>query len=194
MLTLLAHYESRLPPSSADVLLDQARRPTTLIPIRVELETDTHRIRDAFVWNLNEQIISPAAFARIFCADLDLPMHPYAEQVEGAIRSQIEEWEGVAAVELRPPLPQPSLDDEVTRFYSITNEVDEEKKVEEWELLGEEYREGEGEEVPDCRVILEVCKLHTGFLGVNANVFHRSMCRSQHSISWITSNGTCSHH
>ena len=153
---LLARYECRRPLSSADVLLDQARRPTTLIPIRVELETDTHRIRDAFVWNLNEQIISPAAFARIFCADLDLPVHPYAEQVEGAIRAQIEEWEGVAAVELRPPLPQPPLDDDSTRFYTITNEQTQEEKVDEWELLGEEYREGEGEEVPDCRVILEV--------------------------------------
>ncbi|KAF8586301.1 SNF5-domain-containing protein [Ramaria rubella] len=111
---------------SRETLLEQAQRQTTLIPIRVELETDTHRIRDAFVWNLHEQIISPAAFARIFCSDLDLPAHPYAEQVEGAIRSQIEEWEGVAGVDLRPPLSQPPLDDE------------------------------EGEEVPDCRVILEI--------------------------------------
>jgi chromatin structure-remodeling complex subunit SFH1 len=152
----LARYKSRLPLSSTEVLLDQARKPTTLIPIRVELETDTHRIRDAFVWNLNERIISPAVFARIFCADLDLPVNPYAEQVEGAIRSQIEEWEGVAGVELRPPLPQPPMDDDPTRFYSITNEDKEEPKVEDWELLGEEFREGEGEEVPDCRVILEV--------------------------------------
>lgn len=124
----------------------------------MELETDSHRIRDAFVWNLNEQIISPAAFARIFCADLALPLIPYAEQVEGAIRSQIEEWESVASVHLRPPLPQPSLDDPAP-FYSVTNELMDEPISDEWdpELLGEEYQEGEGEEVPDCRVILEVC-------------------------------------
>jgi chromatin structure-remodeling complex subunit SFH1 len=157
----MTHCKPRLPLSSVDVLLDQSRRPTTLIPIRVELETDTHRIRDAFVWNLNEQAISPAAFARIFCADLDLPMHPYAEQVEGAIRSQIEEWEGVAGVDLRPPLPQPALDDGPARFYSITNEEEKEETVEDWELLGEEYREGDGEEVPDCRVILEVRNRHS---------------------------------
>ncbi|KAF8505240.1 hypothetical protein BU17DRAFT_57983 [Hysterangium stoloniferum] len=112
---------------SVELLLEQARKPSTLIPIRVELETDTHRIRDAFVWNLNEDIITPAAFARIFCTDLDLPLNPYAEQVEGAIRSQIEEWESVASVDLRPQLSQPPR----------------------------EYKEGEGEEVPDCRVILE---------------------------------------
>ncbi|GJJ13190.1 hypothetical protein Clacol_007441 [Clathrus columnatus] len=140
-----------------DVLLEQARKPSTLIPIRVEIETETHRIRDAFVWNLNEQIISPAAFARIFCADLDLPSIPYAEQIEGAIRSQIEEWESVASLDLRPPLPQPSLEDPAP-FYSVTNESIDDPKLDEWnpELLGEEYQEGEGEEVPDCRVILEI--------------------------------------
>ena len=115
-------------------------------------------------------------------------MHPYAEQVEGAIRAQIEEWEGVAGVELRPQLSQPPLDNDPTRFYSITNEEKEEPKVEDWELLGEEYREGEGEEVPDCRVILEVSDEYR-FLGDHAYGIHRSMCRLLRSISWTTSNG-----
>jgi len=141
--------------SESDTLLEQARKQTTLIPIRVELETETHRIRDAFVWNLNERLISPADFARIFCADIGIPGE-YAEQVEGAIRSQIEEWEGVASMDLRPPLPQPPVIEDLVPFYSITNEDPGLPKVEEWELLGEEYRDAGGEEVPDCRVILEV--------------------------------------
>jgi len=171
--------------------LKQARRPTTLIPIRVELETDTHRIRDAFVWNLNEQIVSPAAFARTFCADLDLPAFPYAEQVEGAIRSQIEEWEGVAGVELRPPLSQPPPNKGLNPFYSITNEDDKEEELAAWELLGEEYREGDGEEVPDCRVTLEVrhVRIYDTVCGVTYTT-RRSTCRSRRSISWTTSSGT----
>ncbi|KIJ54251.1 hypothetical protein M422DRAFT_241501 [Sphaerobolus stellatus SS14] len=141
---------------AADALQGQARKPTNLIPIRVELETETHRIRDAFVWNLNEQLISPSTFAKIFCADLDLPIVPYAEQVEGAIRAQIEEWEGVASMDLRPPLPQPKTNEDPAPFFSVTNLDPGEPKIEEWELLGEEYRAVAGEEVPDCRVILEI--------------------------------------
>lgn len=104
-----------------------------MVPIRVELETETHRIRDAFVWNLNEELISPAAFARIFCNDIGVSQD-YAEQVEGAIRSQIEEWEGVASMDLRPPLHQPPPIQDPAPFYSITNEDPGQPKIEEWEL------------------------------------------------------------
>ena len=59
----------------------QARKPSALVPIRVEFETDTHRIRDCFVWNLNEDLIQPEAFARTFCQDLDLPTNPWVELI-----------------------------------------------------------------------------------------------------------------
>lgn len=154
----------------------------------MELETESHRIRDAFVWNLNEQIISPAAFARIFCADLGLPVSPYAEQIEGAIRSQIEEWESVASVQLRPPLSQPPMDDPAP-FYSVTNESTDGVKLDEWdpELLGEEYQEGVGEEVPDCRVILEVFPhIYVQHDHEYIDIFPRLMSKLPHNIYWIT--------
>ncbi|PSR78184.1 hypothetical protein PHLCEN_2v7516 [Hermanssonia centrifuga] len=82
-------------------LLDiQSRKPTALVPIRVEFETETHRIRDCFVWNLNEELIKPESFARTFCADLDLPPNPWAETVANQIRAQLEEHEGVASMDL----------------------------------------------------------------------------------------------
>jgi chromatin structure-remodeling complex subunit SFH1 len=83
------------PPELLDM---QARRPTSLIPIRVEFETETHRIRDCFVWNLHEEIINPETFARTFCTDLDLPILPWAETVANQIRAQIEDHEGVASM------------------------------------------------------------------------------------------------
>ncbi|KAJ2986137.1 hypothetical protein NUW54_g9891 [Trametes sanguinea] len=63
----------------------QAEKPTALIPIRVEFETDTHRIRDCFMWNLNESLITPESFARIFCADLDLPLTPWVDTIAAQI-------------------------------------------------------------------------------------------------------------
>ncbi|KAI0039780.1 SNF5-domain-containing protein [Auriscalpium vulgare] len=78
----------------------QAERPSLLVPIRVELETDTHRIRDCFVWNLREMLITPEQFARTFCADLELPASPWVETVAAQIRAQLEDQEGVGGMEL----------------------------------------------------------------------------------------------
>ncbi|KAI0727670.1 hypothetical protein C8Q72DRAFT_886197 [Fomitopsis betulina] len=85
---------------SPEALDFQARKPTALVPIRVEFETDTHRIRDCFVWNLHEDLIKPESFARTFCADLELPANPWADLVAAQIRAQLEEHEGIAALDL----------------------------------------------------------------------------------------------
>ncbi|CCL98490.1 uncharacterized protein FIBRA_00488 [Fibroporia radiculosa] len=84
------------PPEALDI---QARRPTALVPIRVEFETDTHRVRDCFVWNLHEDLIKPEVFARTFCADLDLPTHPWVDTIAAQIRAQLEDHEGVASMD-----------------------------------------------------------------------------------------------
>ncbi len=113
--------------SSEAALQSQAEKPTALIPIRVEFETDTQRIRDCFVWNVNEALITPETFARTFCLDLDLSLQPYAEIVANQIRAQIEEHEGVASMYLGPDA--------------------------EW---SEKEDENAGEELNECRVILSV--------------------------------------
>lgn len=73
-----------------------------LIPIRIDLETETHRIRDTFTWNVNERLLTPAHFARVFLQDLDLPVDPYAQQIEAAIHQQIQDWAMLAEVDLSP--------------------------------------------------------------------------------------------
>lgn len=81
-------------------LAEQAQRSVALVPIRVEFETDTHRIRDCFVWNLHESLVTPEQFARTFCADLDLPPAPWADTVAAQIRAQLEDQDGVGSMEL----------------------------------------------------------------------------------------------
>ncbi|KAH9840785.1 uncharacterized protein C8Q71DRAFT_854652 [Rhodofomes roseus] len=111
---------------SPDALEYQARKPTALVPIRVEFETDSHRIRDCFVWNLHEDLIKPESFARTFCADLDLPTNPWADTVAAQIRAQLEEHEGIAALDLG----------------GIEADVEDETM--------------EGVEVSECRVVLSI--------------------------------------
>ncbi|KAG5634289.1 hypothetical protein H0H81_002527, partial [Sphagnurus paluster] len=83
-----------------DMMDKQAVKRSALIPIRVEFETETHRVRDCFVWNVNETLIKPEAFAKTFCMDLDLPLQPWLDTVANQIRAQIEEHEGVASMDL----------------------------------------------------------------------------------------------
>ncbi|KAI5285312.1 Chromatin structure remodeling complex protein sfh1, partial [Ascosphaera acerosa] len=55
------------------------------------------RIKDAFLWNLHEALVTPEEFAVTLIRDLDLPNVPsLASQVSSQIRSQLEEYAGVA--------------------------------------------------------------------------------------------------
>ncbi|TFK52334.1 SNF5-domain-containing protein [Heliocybe sulcata] len=108
----------------------QAQKRTSLVPIRVEFETDTHRIRDCFVWNLHEDLIKPEAFARIFCTDLDLPHVPWVDTVSNQIRAQLEDHGDVASMDLGIDLEEQAL-----------APADNEKPV---------------EEIPECRVVLSL--------------------------------------
>lgn len=85
-------------------LLEQAERAEFLIPIRVELETETHRIKDTFTWNLREHLIKPRDFARSFVRDLSLPVDPYTSLVEAAIIDQIKLYQssGIDLVHIGP--------------------------------------------------------------------------------------------
>ena len=49
---------------------------------------------------MNDTLTKPETFAKIFCHDLDIPLHPWADTVTNQIRAQLEEHEGVAALEL----------------------------------------------------------------------------------------------
>lgn len=129
--------------SSQDSLLEQASLSTNLVPIRVEFETETHRIRDCFVWNLNEKLVTPESFARTFCTDLDIPQVPWAETVATQIRAQLEEMEGVGSMDLAVDM---TSDYDVDAF--------------------------KGNEVPECRVILAVRLLTPLCSIVEGTYFH----------------------
>ncbi|KAF9533084.1 hypothetical protein CPB83DRAFT_845804 [Crepidotus variabilis] len=111
----------------AYLLEAQAQRRTSLVPIRVEFETDHHRIRDCFVWNINETLIKPETFATTFCNDLGISSHEWASTIATQIRAQLEDHESVAAMEL-------GLDGALAVDEPPPN----------------------GEEVPECRVIVSL--------------------------------------
>ena len=52
-------------------LQQQSEFAEVLVPIRIEFHTNTHRIKDVFLWNLHERLITPYQFAHIFLQDLE---------------------------------------------------------------------------------------------------------------------------
>eukprot|EP01116_Phalansterium_solitarium_P000223 TRINITY_DN10131_c1_g1_i1.p2 TRINITY_DN10131_c1_g1~~TRINITY_DN10131_c1_g1_i1.p2 ORF type:complete len:313 (+),score=71.31 TRINITY_DN10131_c1_g1_i1:1149-2087(+) len=78
------------------------RQPTAdpgdeLVPIRLSMMVDSHRIQDAFTGRLGEAELTPEAYARSMCEDLDLP-----ERLEyfiaQSIRRQLSEYTAMRAM------------------------------------------------------------------------------------------------
>ncbi|GAA6054256.1 hypothetical protein JCM3770_005146 [Rhodotorula araucariae] len=85
-----------------DQLEEAAEVLGAFIPVQIDLDVDTFKIRDCFVWNVNEKLITPQAFARIFCDDLDID-HSHQQEVSRQIQAQIDEQTLVAQFPLRTP-------------------------------------------------------------------------------------------
>lgn len=115
----------------------QAVLPLTLIPIRVDLDipaftpqppvqgsnptgdpnhplykpgevTLPYRLRDFFMWNLHETLITTDQFATTLVQDLDLPnKYNTIAEISKQIRTQLEEYAGVALHPLFHSQPQP---------------------------------------------------------------------------------------
>ncbi|OCF45232.1 hypothetical protein I317_00754 [Kwoniella heveanensis CBS 569] len=94
---------------SEELLESAAERPELLVPITVDLEVPASlndanaqgiRIKDRFLWNINEPFIKPKSFAEIFCADVGIPTQPHAEIIENLIKAQIEEAQNTLEVDI----------------------------------------------------------------------------------------------
>jgi chromatin structure-remodeling complex subunit SFH1 len=121
--------------------------------------------------------VTPEAFARIFCADLDLPLRgAFADTVAAQIRAQLEDADAVARVPLAgdtrwADARQPAPGDDLA-------------------ALGTGEPEEPADELPECRVIVEV-RPPRARPRLRADA-RRSTCRSGRTTCRTTSSGTCS--
>ncbi|KAI9839899.1 MAG: hypothetical protein M1819_000091 [Sarea resinae] len=71
--------------------------------------TPPYRLKDFFLWNLHETLMTPDQFATILVNDLDLPNSAaLAVQISNQIRTQLEEYAGVALHPLFHSVPTAS--------------------------------------------------------------------------------------
>ncbi|KAH6933813.1 hypothetical protein HPB50_018297 [Hyalomma asiaticum] len=71
-------------------LHENSAQPEVLVPIRLDMEIEGHKLRDTFTWNKNETQITPEQFAEILCDDLDLPPLSFVPAISQSIRQQID--------------------------------------------------------------------------------------------------------
>ncbi|CAM0142929.1 unnamed protein product [Umbelopsis sp. WA50703] len=71
-----------------------------LVPIRLDLDLDDIKLRDVFMWNMNEQFLTPEKFGEILCEDLELPIYKYAPRIAESIRAQVQDFESIHEVEI----------------------------------------------------------------------------------------------
>ncbi|KAF2667789.1 SNF5-domain-containing protein [Microthyrium microscopicum] len=91
--------------------------------------TPQYRIKDVFLWNLHEALITPEQFAKTFVDELDLPAdrkHMLINQIATQIRTQLEEYAGVALHPLfqsNNPIqpPRPSIPQAVSQLSAAVN-------------------------------------------------------------------------
>ncbi|XP_016118329.1 SWI/SNF-related matrix-associated actin-dependent regulator of chromatin subfamily B member 1-like, partial [Sinocyclocheilus grahami] len=74
------------------VIHENASQAEVLVPIRLDMEIDGQKLRDAFTWNMNEKLMTPEMFAEILCDDLDLNPLAFVPAIASAIRQQIESY------------------------------------------------------------------------------------------------------
>ncbi|TRY88555.1 hypothetical protein DNTS_034537 [Danionella cerebrum] len=74
------------------VIHENASQAEVLVPIRLDMEIDGQKLRDAFTWNMNEKLMTPEMFSEILCDDLDLNPLTFVPAIASAIRQQIESY------------------------------------------------------------------------------------------------------
>lgn len=112
--------------SSEEELLAESSRPELLVPITLDIEmqgsetSPGFRLKDRFLWNVNEPFVTPRVFAQSLANDLGL-QHAWIETITNHIISQVEDAQAVLEIDIADP---PTGEDEV-----VWHDEDEEEGV-----------------------------------------------------------------
>lgn len=63
-----------------------------LVPIRLDMDIEGQKLRDTFLWNKNETLMTADQFAEVLCDDLDLnPIH-FVPAITAAVQQQLDNF------------------------------------------------------------------------------------------------------
>lgn len=70
---------------------EDVNKPEQLVPIRLEFDVEHHKMRDTFVWNLNDPVITPEHFAQTLIEDYNLASS-YHAIITKSIQDQLSDY------------------------------------------------------------------------------------------------------
>jgi SWI/SNF-related matrix-associated actin-dependent regulator of chromatin subfamily B member 1 len=72
---------------------EQAAEPEALVPIRLDVESEKHKLRDTFTWNAHETTVPLDWFAEILCEDFAIPPdRSFIHLVQKSIQEQLSDY------------------------------------------------------------------------------------------------------
>ena len=69
---------------------DNANLMEALVPIRLDIDIEGQKLRDTFLWNKHESLITPEMFAETICDDLDLNPINFVPAIGATIQQQLD--------------------------------------------------------------------------------------------------------
>ncbi|KAI7897650.1 uncharacterized protein BX663DRAFT_527449 [Cokeromyces recurvatus] len=94
------HKKNFLLPPTQESLNRVSETTEILVPIRLDIDLDDVKLRDVFLWNMNEQYLTPEMFAELLCEDLQLDTTKFIKPISESIRAQVIDFEAVYEYEL----------------------------------------------------------------------------------------------
>ncbi|KAF8653658.1 hypothetical protein AX16_003809 [Volvariella volvacea WC 439] len=70
---------------------EEANKPEQLVPIRLEFDVEHHKMRDTFIWNLNDPVVTPEIFAQTIVEDYNLAPN-YHAVITKSIQDQLSDF------------------------------------------------------------------------------------------------------
>ncbi|KAI0037103.1 hypothetical protein K488DRAFT_37318, partial [Vararia minispora EC-137] len=70
----------------------ELERQEVLVPVRLEFDVDHHKMRDTFVWNLNDPFVTPEAFAQTVVDDYQLSVN-YVAVIAKQVQEQLSDYQ-----------------------------------------------------------------------------------------------------
>jgi SWI/SNF-related matrix-associated actin-dependent regulator of chromatin subfamily B protein 1 len=87
------------------VSVEVAKRPESLVPIRIEIDYDHYRLRDTFVWNAHDPVVTPEMFVQTTCDDMQLPS-PFVPHFLNQLKQQILDFQAHSVVSIDSTVPE----------------------------------------------------------------------------------------
>ncbi|KAH8097112.1 hypothetical protein BXZ70DRAFT_895483 [Cristinia sonorae] len=117
--------------------------PEQLVPIRLEFDVEHHKMRDTFVWNLNDPIITPDVFAQSIVDDYALAPS-YHAIITKAIQDQLSDYKAHSAIFGGEPDASFSDENGNAADVVVKGEIEEEEDAKWWDAWRKNVRSNKG--------------------------------------------------